>query len=294
MDSTLDLAIAQATDCAPRGAQAPVTPTSDAYPLQRDAAEHARLQAQARFWSHEAAALFATANLGAGGQVADLGCGTLDVAEVLAARVGPAGRVRALDNDARLLGGVAGRSATESAARIDVEVGDAYATGWPDRCLDAAHARFLAAPAGRLDALLQEMRRIVCPGGLILLQEPDGDSWHIDHAGPAWTALHRLIREGFARRGGDFDAGRHVAGAMARHGLDAIEERRVTRVLDHGHPYASLPLAFARQLRDVWLKEGLIAEHALDSLLDEVREALQRRGTSCTFTLVQTWGRVPA
>lgn len=118
------------------------------YPLLRDAAEHARLAQQAEFWSADAAALFETAGLAAGSTVADLGCGTLHVAQLLNRFVGPAGTVFALDSDAALL------AAAGDAARVIVSHGDAYACPWDDGSLDAVHARFLAAPAGRLDALI--------------------------------------------------------------------------------------------------------------------------------------------
>ena len=265
----------------------------ESYPLRRDEAEHARLAGQARFWSADAACLFALAGVDEGWTVADLGCGTLDVAEVLATRVGPAGRVRALDNDGGLVARMGTRSVLASGASVRVEEGDAYATGWPAGSLDATHARFLAAPAGRLDDLLREMRRLVRPGGLVLLQEPDADSWTMPAADGAWQELRALIRAGFARRGGDFDAGRQLASAMARHGMSDIEERRVVRVISTRHPYAALPLAFARQLRELWLDEGLVGSRELDPILDEVRGALATEGNSYTFTLVQCWARVP-
>jgi len=158
-----------------------------AYPLLRDAVEHARLAQQAQFWSADAAALFETAGLAAGGRVADLGCGTLHVAQMLNRFVGPAGTVFALDSDAAVLGA---DPSTGDAARVIVTHGDAYASPWDDGSLDAVHARFLAAPAGRIDALIGEMRRLVRPGGLILMQEPVTHSWHVRGCGRNRQDVH--------------------------------------------------------------------------------------------------------
>jgi len=263
-----------------------------AYPLQRDAAEHDRLQAQARFWSADAAALFDSAGIGRGWRVADLGCGTLDVASLLADRVGPQGTVCALDNDSLLVRRLQPLARQVAGAAVRVLEGDAWRTGWPDGCLDAVHARFLAAPAGRLDELVAQMRRLVRPGGLVLLQEPDARSWQLPAGGPAWSELLRLIRAGFALRGGCFDAGRALLPALERAGLAAIERRCVVRHVPAGHAYAALPLAFARQLRPLWLHEGLAAESELDDLLAQVGAALAAGGLAGTFTLVQAWGRV--
>ena len=150
------------------------------YPLLRNAAEHARLALQAEFWSADAAALFASAELPRGGRVADLGCGTLHIAEALGRAVGANGTVLALDSDRLLLETLR----AHATAPVAVEVGDAYATGWPGASLDAAHARFLACPAGRVDALVAEIRRVVRPGGTILLQEPSATAGSCPRATP--------------------------------------------------------------------------------------------------------------
>ena len=222
--------------------------------------------------------------------MADLGCGTLDVALQLARRVGKAGRVRALDNDALLVRRMAGVAGAIRTADVRVEEGNAYATGWPSESLDAVHARFLAAPAGRLDGLVAEMHRLVRPGGSLLLQEPDSASWDLP-AVACWPRLRALIRSGFALRGGDFDAGRALAGALERAGAVEVQTRSVVRRIAADHPYSALPLAFARQLRPLWVAEGLATPAEIDALVCEVAEGLAMGGTARTFTLVQAWGR---
>lgn len=262
-----------------------------AYPLTRDAAEHARLAAQAAFWSADAAALFALAEIPAGAAVADLGCGTAHVALQLAQHVGPHGRVQALDNDARLVGAAAQDAADAAAVRF--ECGDAYATGWPAATLDAVHARFLAAPAGRIDALATEMLRLLRPGGVLMLQEPQADSWDIPAAGPAWPRLLEWIRAGFRQRGGDFDAGRGAAERLAAAGAIELRTRRVVHHLPPGHPYARLPLAFCDSLAATWRAAGLASAGEIAALRAEIAAALEQPQPATTFTLVQTWGRRP-
>lgn len=265
-----------------------------AYPLVRDAAEHDRLEAQASFWSADAAALFDAAGIEAGWRVADLGCGTLDVARRLAQRVGHRGAVFAVDNDRLLVERVKPLARRIAGAEVRVLEGDAWRTGWPDGCLDAAHARFLAAPGGRLAGLVAEMHRLVRPGGAVLLQEPDADSWDMPLAGAAWPRLRSLVREGFAQRGGCFDAGRALDRALADAGLVATERRSVVRRIATSHPYAALPLAFARQLRPLLVELGLTTHAELDSLVRAIDGALAAGGSVQTFTLVQAWGRRPA
>ncbi|MGM9487876.1 class I SAM-dependent methyltransferase [Ideonella sp. YS5] len=261
------------------------------YPLQRDAAEHARLQTQAAFWSTDAAALFDSVPVAPGWQVADLGCGTLHVAQALLDRVGSAGRVIAIDNDAALLQRLRS-DAVDS--RLHLECGDAFDSRLRAHSLDAVHARFMAAPCGRLDALLAEVLRLLRPGGWLMLQEPQADSWAIPAAGEAWTRLKQLIRAGFEARGGDFDAGAKLPSALARLPVSAVRMRQVVHTLPSTHPYARLPLDFARSLRPVWRASHLADDSEIDGLVGAIERALTRPGGVTTFTLVQAWAKAQA
>jgi SAM-dependent methyltransferase len=260
------------------------------YPLARNEAEYARLAQQAAFWSPDAAALFDSAGVAEGDRVADLGCGTGLVAELLAERVGPRGAVRALDNDAGLVQATAQRTRTRAWLRF--ECGDAFASGWPAGALDAVHARFLAAPAGQLDELIGEMLRLVRPGGLVMLQEPIADTWDLPMAGAAWPRLLGLIRAGFMRRGGNFDAGRELAARLHAAGATHVHTRSVVHRLPAGHAYARLPLSFCDSLSALWRSTGLASADELDALRARVIAALDDgAAVATTFTLVQAWAR---
>lgn len=261
------------------------------YPLSRNAAEHARLAEQAAFWQPDCRAFFDSVPIEPGQRVADLGCGTAHVAEALADAVGPRGRVLALDNDPAL----ADLLQQAAAARPMIQPcrGDAFATGWPARGLDAVHARFLAAPTGRLDALVAEMARLVRPGGWLLLQEPLAEHWQVPAAGADWARLKALIVEGFARRGGDFNAGARLAPALRAAGATTVQVRTVAHQLPGRHPYARLPLAFARSLAATWRDTGLLAEGDQRALLQAVEAALDTDAPTSTFTLVQVAARMP-
>ena len=259
-----------------------------AYPLLRNAAEHSRLAQQAQFWSADAAALFETAGLAACSRVADLGCGTLHLAKLMRRFVRRGGTVLALDNDVAVIGAVP----PGGARRVAVEHGDAYAAPWDDGSLDAVHARFLAAPAGRLDALIGEMRRLVRPGGLLMLQEPVADSWHVPMGGDEWPRLLRLIRAGFMHRGGDFDTGRVVAQRLEAAGINGVRTRTVVHRIAATHPYARLPLAFCDSLTPLWREAGMADDGELTALRAALEGGLAgAHAAVTTFTLVQSWGR---
>ena len=259
------------------------------YPLLRDAAEHARLALQAQFWSADAAALFESAGIAEGSRVADLGCGTLHVAALLGRFVGARGRVFAVDTDAALLRSL--QSACAGSAVVAAE-GDAYAMPWPDASLDAAHARFLACPAGRVDALVAEMQRLVRPGGTLMLQEPVADSWQVPAAGDAWPRMLALIRAGFRERGGDFDLGGRLAERLEAAGVRDVRTRAIAHTIAASHPYARLPLAFCDSLAPLWRDAAMVCDDELDDLRAAIDRGLGSAGAKVTtFTLVQAWGR---
>jgi SAM-dependent methyltransferase len=259
----------------------------DTYALARNPAEQRRLEVQAAFWAADAAALFDASGVDEGDRVADLGCGSGHVAIELARRVGPRGRAHALDNDGRLLE-AAGRAGWPP--QLEPVHGDAFATPWPDALLDAVHARFVAAPCGRVDELLGEMLRVVRPGGLVMMQEPVAHSWRVP-AGAAWPRLLALIRAGFAHGGGSFDAGLALPARMSRR-LAHVHVRRVAHVIPAAHPYAALPLAFCDALQATWFAAGLVGASELQALRGQIEHALSAPGAHVTtFTLVQAWGR---
>jgi ubiquinone/menaquinone biosynthesis C-methylase UbiE len=266
--------------------QPPATP----YPLSRNAAEHDRLSAQAAFWQPDTRAWLDTVPIAPGQRVADLGCGTPHVAQALADRVGLRGEVLALDNDAGLAAGL--HRAAQQCPAIVPCLGDAFATGWPTGSLDAVHARFLAAPTGRLEALVAEMARVLRPGGWLLLQEPVAADWQVPAAGAHWDRLKELILAGFARRGGEFDAGGRLVEALRGAGAAVAQVRRVRHLLPGRHPYARLPLAFGRSLAAVWHDTGLLAEPEQAPLLAAVEAALDTNAPASTFTLVQAVAQV--
>ncbi|MFC5178686.1 hypothetical protein [Nocardioides taihuensis] len=147
--------------------------------------------------------------------------------------------------------------------------------------------------AGQLSELdrLQLQSRLVAPGGILALEDPDTASWTFSPDAPAARRLVALILRAFRSAGGDFDAGRVTFDLLRAAGLEPALRADIV-ALEPGHPYLRLPLQFAASLRPRLLEE--VAEPELDALLAEVEAELsdpERRGL--TFTLVQTWAVRP-
>jgi SAM-dependent methyltransferase len=74
---------------------------------------------------------------------------------------------------------------------VHVEQGDAYHLPYPDGAFDAAHCERLLMHLEDPVAALREMRRVVRPGGRVVVTEPDWAGLQIDHADR--TAMRLLI-----------------------------------------------------------------------------------------------------
>jgi hypothetical protein len=150
------------------------------------------------------------------------------------------------------------------------------------------------AAAGRDEALLAEMLRLVRPGGVLAIQEPDSASWACFPPHPAWTRLKRLVRATLARGGGDFDAGRRTYGPLRQAGLEDVQVRAAVLALPDGHPYRRLPVQLVASLRGRILEDGLLDEAGLADVVAacEVVVADPERYVT-TFVVTPFWGRAP-
>ena len=104
------------------------------------------------------------------------------------ARVEPTGLVIGLDMDAQFL-----EHARRNAPRnVEFRVGDAYRSDLPTRSFDLVHMRFVASTAGHPEQLLEEATRLVRPGGVVALQEPDGSTLKCYPPHRAWDRLQSV------------------------------------------------------------------------------------------------------
>jgi arsenite methyltransferase len=109
--------------------------------------------------------------------ILDFGSGPGILACELATEVGPAGKITAFDIS-REINAIASRRADEAGMRdrIDVVIGDSEELAFPDASFDAAVSTQVLEYIDDVDRALRELRRVLRPGGRLVLLDTDWDT----------------------------------------------------------------------------------------------------------------------
>jgi SAM-dependent methyltransferase len=263
--------------------------SQDEYLLAHQPSELERLQLQSLVWEPSGRYLLTKVGDGSGLRALDVGCGALGWLRILSEWVGPSGQVVGADIDERLLGAAGSFLEAEGIANVELAVDDLFDSELEPESFDLVHARYVIAPLGRGREQVASHRRLVRPGGLLVLEEWDLGSWHFNPPAPAAERLIQVITEIFATQGGE--AGRLLPDLLGEIGIAEPEIDAHIVALKPGHPYLSLPLQFSVALESRLLQK-LSAEELAALRREAERELAQPGRWGTTFTLVQSWGRV--
>lgn len=142
------------------------------------------------FWDRFGAATVARLPLAVGDSVLDLCCGAGASAIPAAHAVGAAGRVVGIDVAGPLLELAVARAAREGLANVEFRQGDATCTGLPGGSFDAVVCVFGVFFAPHMTAFMQEMWRLVAPGGALTVT-----TWGPGLFEPASSQFWECVRE---------------------------------------------------------------------------------------------------
>ncbi len=245
-----------------------------------------RLQLQSRVWEPAGERLLQRLGDGSGLRAVDIGCGVMGWLRALARWVGPVGSVVGTDSQPEMLAAASEFLAAEGIENAELVEDDLFSTSLPAASFDLVHARFELAPLGRFEEQMETYRRLVRPGGVIVLEDPDSASWHFVPEAPAAQRLIRLIEDAFQVAGGDLNAGRRIPQLLGQ-GAELSAE---LIALPAGHPYLRLPLQFAASLEARLHTIASASEVA--ALRSEAEVEIADPGRwGFPFTLVQGWKR---
>ena len=121
-----------------------------------------------------------TLQLREGERVLDIGVGPGFLAAEAAAIVGPSGRVCGIDVSDSMLAIAQTRATRAGSATVELERADANHLPYPDASFDVAVSTQVLEYVEDIPGALAEIRRVLCPGGRVLLLDTDWDSvvWH--------------------------------------------------------------------------------------------------------------------
>ena len=211
----------------------------------------------------------------------------MDWLRILSEWVGPSGQVVGADVDKSLLQAARSFLEAEGISNVELVVDDLFESGLELNSFDLVHARYLIAPLGRGREQVASHKRLVKPGGLLVLEEWDLASWHFNPTAPAAERLIRLLSEIFAGLGGE--AGRGLPELLREIGVEEPGIDAHVIALHPGHPYLGLPLQFSVALESRLLEA--LSEDELASLRRDAETELAEPGRwGTTFTLIQCWG----
>ena len=259
------------------------------YLLASQPSELDRLQLQSEVWEPTGQQLLSKIGGGSGRRALDVGCGALGWLRILSKWVGPSGQVVGTDIDESLLSAARSFLEAEGIPNVELVIDDLFDSKLEPQSFDLVHARYLIAPIGRGSEQVASHRRLVTPGGSLVLEEWDLGSWHFNPPAPAAERLIRLLSDIFAGLGGE--AGRALPELLREIGVEEPAIDGHVMALKPGHPYLHLPLQFSIALESRLLKT--LSEDELASLRSEAETELAEPGRwGTTFTLIQGWGRI--
>jgi ubiquinone/menaquinone biosynthesis C-methylase UbiE len=228
---------------------------------------------------------------GRGLRVVDMGCGPLGWLRLLSRWVGLTGEVVGTE----LAEGTAEAAwqtvRSEGLSNVEVVVDDIFDSSLADHSFDLVHARMVLGPLGRVETQLATFRRLVKPGGWLVLEEPDMGAWRYNPAAPANERLATLMVEEYERMGRDVTIGRRIRTLMREFSERPGVRAHILALLP-GHQYRAWPLMGAAAIREpIGARIGM---DEFDRLMEEAHRELADPEVWCTsFALMQGFVRMP-
>jgi ubiquinone/menaquinone biosynthesis C-methylase UbiE len=231
-----------------------------------------RLQVLHDIYSPVGRRVLLQAGLRKGMRVADFGCGVGMATRMLAELVGPSGSVTGVDVDGDQL--VQAQMWCERGAVRNVSFvqGDACRTGLPRGSFDLVYGRFLLLHL--LDPLrcLREMRNVLRPGGIIVVE--DGDLATATSIPPTATdAFADLFCRYGPLRGLDFSIGRSLYHKMIQAGFSDVGVEIHQPALARGENRSFLKWS-VEEARTMFVEAGIITAEQLERTLRRMQDAI--------------------
>jgi SAM-dependent methyltransferase len=161
-------------------------------------------------------------SLTSGSTLLDVGCGPGTITLDLAALVAP-GRVVGLDESAEVIARAEAARAGRDISNVSFTAGNVYDLELADGSFDVVHAHQVLQHLTDPVAALQQMRRVLRPGGLLAARDSDYGGFTWEPSIPLLDRWLELYHQVTARNGADADAGRRLPGWVRAAGFGDVE-----------------------------------------------------------------------
>lgn len=228
--------------------------------------------------------LLGALHLAEGHSVLDVGCGPGTDLLALADAVGRTGVVIGVDREPEMLRRA--RQRTRAYPQVKIQAGDAHALPLHDASLDRARADRVLQHLADPSRAVTELRRVLRPGSLVALAEPDWDTLAIDAADTATSrAYTRYVATRVVRNA---TIGRHL-GRLLHHAGFIVESVDATVALFQDYNCTETILRIPAVAERAWQAGALDEQLARAWLVD-----LTDGPFLAAFTFFTAIGRVPS
>jgi len=215
------------------------------YVLGTERAELERLGLQHQLWLAQAASVWERAGFRRGCRILDVGCGPGFATVDLAQRVGPGGRVVAVDISWRFLAHLEELAKARGMMNIRTALSSVERLAIRESGFDGAYARWVLCFVRRPAAVLKQVARRLKRGGVFVIQ--DYYRYEGITVAPQCEAFRRVFRAVHASwraHGGDPDIGCRLPGLLHRAGFEVKEINPLLRLARPGSPLWDWPDTF--------------------------------------------------
>lgn len=222
-----------------------------------EARELERLQMLERIFDAGTQRRMLATGLTTGWHCLEVGAGAGSIVRWLEQRVGPSGKVVALDMNPRFLRG-------SSTSTIDIIQGDICDTELPLAMFDLVHARYVMIHIADYRKAFERMLRCVKPGGWVVIEEPDFEAARAvtgpDDARGSFARVTAAIERMFTSLGMDYALGAKLPALFQQQDLSQLTVEHEGHLSAGGGAIAQLMKLSAEQLHEKYVATGLVTE----------------------------------
>ena len=231
--------------------------TDYVFQATEEAHELERLQMLERIFDTGTQRRMLATGLTTGWHCLEVGAGAGSIVRWLEQRVGPSGKVLALDTNPRFL-------RWSSTSTIEIVQGDICDTDLPLAMFDLVHARYVMIHIADYHKAFERMLRCVKPGGWVVIEEPDFEAARAvtgpDDARASFARVTAAIERMFTSLGMDYALGVQLPALFQRQNLSQLTVEHEGHLSAGGGAIAQLMKLSAEQLREKYVATGLVTE----------------------------------